>query len=74
MIIPSKFTSFGESALGKITELLDYGTAEIKITVLYHLKSDKFECIDHFLYALDVLYVLGKIDIDLDKKVVVYAN
>lgn len=74
MIVPSKFITIGDSVLGNVVELLIPGVESMSLKDLYFARGHLFECIDRFLYALDILYVLGKIDIDFERELVVYAD
>ena len=73
MIAPNKAISVAESALGRAPSILRAGTAPIDILRLYESVASDFDGIDQFLLALDVLYVLGRIDIDLPTRTVTYA-
>lgn len=73
MITPSKFIPFKQSIIGKIHFLRIDGT-HIGIRELFVLVGDKFNGLDEFIYALDVLYVLNKIDIDFSKGLITYAD
>jgi len=46
----------------------------ISILDLYALTADHFSAVDEFLYALDVLYILGKINVDFESESVEYVN
>lgn len=74
MITPNKFISFDESVLSKLEIILDVGSGEIEIGRLYKETHEKFDGIDQFIYALDVLYVLGRIDVDFATRMVKYVN
>ena len=73
MITPSKFISFKQSIIGKI-HYLRTDKKEIGIRELFASVGDKFGGLDEFIYALDVLYVLNKIEIDFTKGLVIYAD
>lgn len=64
MITPNKFISFNDSVLCKLKIILDENNS-VSVSELYLRLADKFENIDQFLYALDVLYVLGKVNWDV---------
>lgn len=64
MIVPTKFTPLDESALGKSPILLQALDDPITAHSLYKLVERKFEDVGEFLFALDVLYVLGAIRLD----------
>lgn len=64
MIVPTKFTSLDESILGKVPAILQALDGAVSIHELYRLVERRFEDASEFLYAIDVLYVLGAIHVD----------
>ena len=74
MITPNKFISFDESTLSKLKIILDIGFDEIEIGRLYKETYKKFDGVDQFIYALDILYVLGRIEVDFTTRTVKYVN
>ena len=74
MSFPSKFTNFDKSILAKISVLLLDDVDAITLSELIDTKLDKFEDISELMFALDVLFVLGKIELDEDNGVVRYVN
>ncbi|AQR93406.1 ABC-three component system middle component 7 [Clostridium saccharoperbutylacetonicum] len=75
MIIPNKITSLEESVLGKVTNILECIFEEEKsITELYMNIGNKFEDINEFIWAIDILYVLEAIELTYDKKVIKYVK
>ncbi len=46
--------------------ILDEQFDEISIAELYKNTKRKFLGLNEFIYAIDVLYILGKIDVDLE--------
>lgn len=66
MITPSKTIPFKDSIVFKMTYILDEDFDDILLTKLYGITKKKFSGIDEFMYAIDVLYVLGKVEIDID--------
>ncbi|WP_158937426.1 ABC-three component system middle component 7 [Burkholderia sp. S171] len=73
MITPSKFIPLKDSIIGKLP-LLRRGPGEISVHELYMSVAEKFEGIDEFLFAVDVLYLLDKIDINFERGVVNYVE
>lgn len=73
MITPNKFISFDQSVLAKLPAML-VDEKTIGIHDLYTKVSNVFENVDEFMYALDVLYVLNKVNVDFDLKTVTYAD
>lgn len=74
MSFPSKFTNFDSSILAKISALILDDIEVVTLSELMRIRLDKFEDISEFMLALDVLYVLGRIELDEDKGVVKYVG
>ncbi|KVC68245.1 hypothetical protein WI73_17595 [Burkholderia ubonensis] len=73
MITPNKFISFDQSVLAKLPAMrVDQKT--VGIHDLYSAVSNVFESVDEFIYAIDVLYILNKINIDFDLRTVTYVD
>jgi hypothetical protein len=74
LIAPNKVIKLRESALGRAPIILREKMLQNNLADLYDRVRKDFESIDQFLLTLDVLYILGKIDIDLSTGVVTYAD
>lgn len=74
MIVPNKFITFDESILAKISYLIEEDLEEIPLSNLIQNNINKFADISELLMALDVLYALGKIDLDEKTRTVKYVN
>ena len=74
MITPNKFISFDESVLSKLKTILNIGPDDIEIGRLYEMTYNKFDGVDQFIYAIDILYILGRIEIDFTTRMVKYVN
>lgn len=74
MITPNKVITLRESALGRIPLILRQRSKAVDLVSLYRSLSKDFESIDQFLLALDILFILGKIDIEFSTRVVTYAD
>lgn len=74
MITPNKVITLRESALGRIPLLLRHMGETADLIGLYHSVSKDFESIDQFLLSLDILFILGRIDIDLPTGIVANAH
>ena len=74
MSFPSKFTRFDNSILAKISFLMEDELEHITMAELAKLKLSKFTDVSEFMRALDILYVLGKIDLDVSQGVVTYVK
>lgn len=73
MITPNKVVSLSESVLGHLVYVLKAGPYSTSVLDLFHQVGDKFESIDQFLLALDVLYILDRLTIDFSTEKVIYA-
>jgi hypothetical protein len=74
MSFPSKFTNFDSSILAKISILILDDVESISLSELIRVRLDRFEDISEFMLALDVLFVLKKIDLDANKGLIKYVN
>jgi hypothetical protein len=74
LITPNKALSLKESALGRLSALLRDRSGDVDLVTLYHQVADQFESIDQFLLALDILFLLGSVDVNLITRVVTYAG
>lgn len=74
MSFPSKFTRFDNSILAKVSFLILEEVEVITLSDLIHARLDKFEDIGEFILALDVLYVLEKIELEEGEGVIRYVN
>jgi hypothetical protein len=66
MITPNKAIPFKESLIFKMTSILDEDFDDVLLTELYRKTKSNFSGIDEFIYSLDVLYLLGKIELDIE--------
>lgn len=74
MIAPSKFTPFKDSVICKMLKILELRAEAIGIIELYDKVGGEFSNIDEYMYSIDVLYILGYINVDLSKGVIEYAD
>lgn len=74
MITPNKVITLRESALGRTPIILREKAPQDNLAAVYEKVRKDFESIDQFLLTLDVLYILGQIDVDLSTGVVTYAD
>lgn len=74
MITPNKFTPLDQSILAKLSVILKQEAYVIPLRELYRSVSNSFENVDQFLLAIDVLYVLGKINVDFETEMVSYVD
>ncbi len=73
MIVPNKVISLDESSLGHAAVILKHGPNPQDLLTLYKKTSDRFESIDQFLLTLDLLYVLGRIDVVPSARTITYV-
>jgi len=59
--------------LGLVGVILEQGSDPIEMMKLYRIVSNKFESIDQFLLAIDVLHVLGRIEVNFQTRTIIYA-
>lgn len=76
MIVPNKFLKLEETPLGKIKFIIAAKTqdGEISISDLFEKVSDKFDSIDEFIYALDILFLARKLSWVPERSVIIYAD
>ncbi|BBM67079.1 MULTISPECIES: ABC-three component system middle component 7 [Vibrionaceae] len=73
MIVPNKIISIDESVIYKAAKLLPKINNDAQISELYTKNKRLFVDIPDFIEALDVLFALNKIDVDLDNGVIKIA-
>jgi hypothetical protein len=75
MILPNKVIKYEESVIGKIIFLLDeLKHKELTPSELYNAVSDKFDDINQFILAVDVLYLLDAIEYEQESEVLRYVK
>jgi hypothetical protein len=74
LITPNKVITLRESALGRTPIILREKAPQVNLAALYEKVRKDFESIDQFLLTLDVLYILGRIEVDLSIGVLTYAD
>ena len=70
MIVPNKFVTYAESALGKVDKLYSSFDKVTSVSELYSVVKDDFDSLDQFLYAVDILYLTDKFDVDIESGVI----
>lgn len=73
MLVPSKFTRLEESTIFKMKCILANKTENESVLDVYIRTKDCFYDTSEFLHALDVLYVLGLVNIHNDTGLIEYA-
>lgn len=74
MITPNKFIALDQSILAKLEIVLDQLTSRASIRDLYRDIAHRFDTADQFLLALDVLYILGRINVDFRSSTVSHVD
>jgi hypothetical protein len=74
VITPNKLISLDESVLSMLGTVLDSLNGSTPIKDLFGRVAEQFESIEQFLLAIDVLYVLGSIDVDLEEGIISSAS
>lgn len=75
MILPNKLIPFKDSIISKLVNVLDVLTVtDDSVESLFEKTSHNFEDVNQFILALDVLFVLEKIEIDEELKVIRYVK
>jgi hypothetical protein len=73
VITPNKVVPLSASVLGHLTHIIKAGPEPTRMVDLFEQVGDKFESIDQFLMALDVLFLLDRLTVDFNNDKVVYA-
>ncbi|MGR3042116.1 ABC-three component system middle component 7 [Vibrio vulnificus] len=73
MIIPNKIISIDESGIYKAEKLMSKIDGDVEVTELYSKNKRLFADIPDYIEALDILFALKKIDLDLNNGVIKIA-
>lgn len=76
MIVPNKFLKLEETPLGKIKFIIKVKPqgGEISLSDLFQKVSKKFDSIDEFIYALDILFLVKKLNWSPERRVIIYVD
>jgi hypothetical protein len=74
MITPNKVVALGDSSLALSTLILKRAPDPIPMADLYEDLADNFESIDQFLLTLDFLFVMNRVQVDMDEGVLRYVG
>ena len=66
MITPNKTIPLKESIIFKMTYILDVEFEEMSLSEIYKKTKAKFTDLNEFIYAIDILYILGEIEVNFD--------
>ncbi|MEG0008418.1 MAG: hypothetical protein RR721_04265 [Aeromonas sp.] len=70
MITPNKAIPFKDSIIFKMLFILDENFEEMTLLELYKKTKSEFIEIDEFIYSIDTLYVLGKIELNIEQGII----
>lgn len=73
MLVPSKFTRLEESTLYRMKSIVSGRSDGETVQDVYLRTRNAFHDASEFLHALDILFVLGTLNIDEDSGVILYA-
>ena len=73
MLVPSKFTRLEESTLFRMKSIVSGRSNGETVQDVYHRTRNVFHDASEFLHALDILFVLGIVNVDADSGVIQYA-
>lgn len=74
MITPNKFIELDDSILAKLGIILEKKAREQDIRDLYRNVAHRFVTADDFLLALDVLYILERVNVDFSTATVSHVG
>ena len=74
MLVPTKFTTLEESTIFKMRVVLEKRENGETVSEAMSRTAKDFQDASEFLHALDTLYVLNMIDIDLSTGIINYAE
>lgn len=75
MILPNKLISFQDCILAKTVHILEKTCdANYSVSELYEVVRKYFEDLNEYMLALDVLYVLEKIEYNEELQVIQYVK
>lgn len=66
MIMPNKIVSLAKSALGLAKFLLEEAPKSELILDLQERTSKHFESTDQFIFTVELVFVLGRMDVDFE--------
>lgn len=74
MLVPDKFTPFALSSLGHVAHLHGVASRVPDVISLFRSSDFPLERVDDFILALDAMFLMGLIDIDLESGVIRHAG
>jgi len=73
MLVPSKFTRLEESTLFRMQKIMSGKSNGETVQEVYYRTRDVFHDAGEFLYALDLLFVIGIVNVDINSGEIQYA-
>lgn len=70
MLVPNKIISLDESCLFRAAKLLSKIDNDIAVNELYLVEKKKFIDLSDFIDVLDLLFILGKINLDKENRII----
>lgn len=70
MITPNKSIPLKDSIIFKMLSILEKNFETMTLIELYQNTKSEFIEIDEFIYSIDALYVLGKIELNIDQGII----
>ncbi|QTL92659.1 ABC-three component system middle component 7 [Aeromonas jandaei] len=70
MITPNKSIPLKDSIIFKMLSILEKNFETMTLIELYQNTKSEFIEIDEFIYSLDALYVLGKIELNIEQGII----
>ncbi|EOG6098577.1 MULTISPECIES: ABC-three component system middle component 7 [Bacteria] len=64
MITPNKFIPLSDSALGKIEITYNQIDGKKSAGEIYDINKSKYESLDQFIYSIEILYLMDKIEMN----------
>jgi archaellum component FlaC len=75
MLLPNKIVPFKESILPRLSIVLStLKEKDLSVKMLYEAVKDNVDDVGDFLEILDSLYALGRISLDEERGLLIYAN
>ncbi|ATY78316.1 ABC-three component system middle component 7 [Aeromonas veronii] len=70
MITPNKSIPLKDSIIFKMLSILEKNFETMTLIELYQNTKSEFIEIDEFIYSIDALYVLGKIELNIEQGII----
>jgi hypothetical protein len=70
MITPNKFISYASSSLGHVDKIFKALDEVNSISELYKKVNRSFKSIEDFMFAIEILHLADKINVDLNSGII----